>query len=410
MKKKLLVLGGGNCQINLIKYLKNNDHTVIVSDYLANAPGRTLSDYCETVSTFNIDDNIEVAKKYNVDAVLTTGTDQPVYTAAYVSDVLNLPFPISKEVAKAVTNKKVMKSIFTSNEIPTVKYAFIKKDFNDEEISDFNFPVVIKPFDSQGQRGVLKLNSIKEIRNNINLTFNFTNEQEILIEEFYNSNEITVSGWVLKGKVYILSVTDRVTFSKGPHIGICKSHEFPSKFYNQYNKEIVKLTNNITHSFNIQNGPIYYQMLIGNEGIKVNEIACRIGGAFEDIYIPYLSGIDLNELLVKTTLKEPIDTKLLDNYSIDKATQKLSVQLFFANPGKICLMTKMKELINNKLIVNGLYNFSIGHTIDTISSASQRLGYMVITGKTNKELKANVNKVYSFIKVLDELGNNLIIH
>jgi len=65
------------------------------------------------------------------------------------------------ETAKAVTNKEVMKNKFTAAEIPTVKYRILAADFLDSDLEDFNRPFVVKPLDSQGQRGVFKLNSNK---------------------------------------------------------------------------------------------------------------------------------------------------------------------------------------------------------------------------------------------------------
>src|SRR5690554_5223048 len=102
---KLLILGGGSGQLSAIKKAKDKGHEVIVSDYYEDAPGKFFAAYGETVSTFDIEGNIKVGEKYNIDGVMTVGTDQPVYTAAKVAESLALPFFISLQTAKAVTNK-----------------------------------------------------------------------------------------------------------------------------------------------------------------------------------------------------------------------------------------------------------------------------------------------------------------
>ncbi len=109
---KLLVLGGGNCQVNAILRAKQKGCNVIVSDYYDDAPGKEYCDFKELVSTFSIEENIEVAKKYEIDGVMTIGTDQPVYTAANIAEELGIPSNIDVFTAKAVTNKRVMKNIF----------------------------------------------------------------------------------------------------------------------------------------------------------------------------------------------------------------------------------------------------------------------------------------------------------
>jgi formate-dependent phosphoribosylglycinamide formyltransferase (GAR transformylase) len=180
---KLLILGGSNAQLNAVKRAKDMGHTVIVSDYYEDAPAKGISDFAELVSTFDIYKNIEVAEKYKVDGVLTLGTDQPVYTAARIADALGLPSFLDIETAKAVTNKRVMKGIFQANDIPTANFRIIAKGFTEEQLEGLRFPVVVKPLDSQGQRGVYKLDSITEISTIFDEILSFSSEKEILVEE-----------------------------------------------------------------------------------------------------------------------------------------------------------------------------------------------------------------------------------
>ncbi|MFW5686647.1 MAG: ATP-grasp domain-containing protein, partial [Halanaerobium sp.] len=226
---RLLILGGGSAQLSLIKKAKKMGHQVVVSDYYPDAPGKKLADFSSSASTFNFEASLETAEKYRVEGILTTGTDQPVYTAARVADSLNLKHYLSVETARAVTNKRVMKNKFMRAAIPTVKYRILDPDFADKELKDFKKPFVVKPLDSQGQRGVFKLDSISQIREKFNEVLSFSREDKILVEEYYNSDEITVSGWVFEGKAEILTVTDRLRFESDIHIGICSSHLFPSQ-------------------------------------------------------------------------------------------------------------------------------------------------------------------------------------
>ena len=227
---KILILGGSNSQINAILNAKRKGHTVIVSDYYDDAPGKMFSDYNEIASTFDAPGNINIAKKYDIDGVMTLGTDQPVYTAARVAEALKLPAFIDVDTALAVTNKKVMKNIFKENNIKAANYRILKSDFTDDELEGIKFPVVIKPLDSQGQRGVYKLDSISGIRGLFDDVLSYSREDEILIEEYYQSDEITISGWVVNDETHIITVTDRITYDNYPHIGICTSHNFPSKY------------------------------------------------------------------------------------------------------------------------------------------------------------------------------------
>lgn len=407
---KLLILGGGYCQLNAIKRAKEKGHEVIISDYLQENPGRQLCDTVEKVSTFDAESNIELGAKHNVDGVMTIGTDQPVYTAAVVSENLKLWTLISSDTAKAVTNKKIMKNIFKIHGIPTANFTFLEKDFKDEELQGIKFPVVIKPLDSQGQRGVYRLQNIEQIREKIEEVLGYSREKEILVEEYYEHEEITLSGWVHNGKTHILTVTDRITYNKYPVIGVCTSHNFPSKHMKNYFRDIKDITLKIVDAFKINNGPIYFQMLIGKEGVKVNEVACRIGGAYEDELIPLVTGVDILDMVIESSLGRGVDTTALENYDLSNNKKHASVQLLFAKSGIIDSLGDMEQVKKLPGVVNGRYTVKAGQTLQRISNATARVGYVLIIGESLKQLEDNINNAYKHISILEKDKNNLIIN
>ncbi|MGM0409559.1 MAG: ATP-grasp domain-containing protein [Bacillota bacterium] len=406
---RLQILGGGSGQLSAIKKAKSLGHEVVVCDYLEEAPGKKIADFAELVSTFDIKRNIEVAKKYKVDGIFTVGTDQPVYTAAQVASKLNLPTHLKLKTAKEVTNKRDMKRKFTKANIPTVKYEIIDKNFFYDIFEDFKFPVVVKPLDSQGQRGIFKLNSVKEIRNHFEEVITYSREEKILVEEYYESEEITVSGWVHENELTILTITDRVTHENKNHIGICSAHIFPSKFLKEYHNEIRNISEKIVSSFSINNGPIYFQMLIGKDGVKVNEIASRIGGAYEGDFMPNLTGVDILKMMINLSLGKKIDYQSLKNYKLANNEKWLSVQLFFARPGIINKITPAEKIKKLKGVSQIAYNFDVGDKINEIENATERAGYYIVKASSKNQLKKRIADVFNNLKILNDRGENLVI-
>lgn len=405
---KILILGGSNSQLNAILRAKSKGHKVIVSDYYEDAPGKAFSDYSENVSTFDVEGNIALAHKYNIDGVMTIGTDQPVYTVAEVAHALKLPALIDVETAKAVTNKRLMKKLFCENDIPTVKYKLLRKDFEDQELADMTFPVVIKPVDSQGQRGVYKLDKIEDIREVFHDVLSYSREKEILVEEFYPSDEITVSGWVDNGQVYVISIVDRISHNHYPHIGVCIRHHFPSKYMQTYFDEIVGITKQIVACFHIHKGPIYFQMLLGDKGIKVNEIACRIGGAYEDQYLDKVTGIDMLDMLIDASLGKKVDCMQLRNFDLYPMQRRISVEMFFARPCTIHTLTNMEEIKKLPGVIAAQHNFKPGDRIKEMTNATQRAGYMIIEGENEARLRENIQRAYDRLGIYDQYGENMI--
>lgn len=404
---KLLVLGGGNCQVALLKYLHEQRHQIILIDYLLDPPGKKYASVHKMVSTFDIHGIVDVAKEYKVDAIITAGTDQPVYAGACASETLDLPYYVSSDLAYSLTHKKKMKSIFAQHNIPTVRFGYLTEALKEADIETLELPMVIKPYDSQGQRGVLRVNHLADLPDAMIECFSFTQESEILWESYYPNEEITVSGWVVDGKTHILSVTDRVTFDTGPHIGICSAHHYPSKYYRHHKDRIIKLTEDLVQAFQIKKGPIYFQMLIGEEGILVNETAARIGGAFEDVYIKSLYDLDLDELLLNDVLEIP--NHLAHSNYMDTTNEVVNVILFFANPGTIVSLSNMYDLIKKGLIIDGAFNFKEGDRIDEIRNATGRAGHLVIKGQNIEDLNNKAKSALDQIFIQGQNGQNLLI-
>ncbi|WP_338537341.1 ATP-grasp domain-containing protein [Helicovermis profundi] len=403
-----MILGAGKLQVNAIKKVIEMGHEVVAVDYYEDSIGKKIASYSELADAFNYEECLRVAVKHNIDGIFTVGTDQPVLTASKVSEKLNLPYCINSVVARNVTNKAYMKKIFSKKNIPTVKYLLVDKEY---DYSDFNlkFPLVIKPVDSQGQRGIFVVNNIEEIKEKFKDVIKFSRDTVILVEEYYKNTEVTVTGWVNKGNTTILAITDRVTFEDDKFIGICTSHEFPTRHMESYSEKIEELTKDIVKAFNIEEGPIYFQMLVGNEGVKVNEIACRIGGAYEDIFIPLLTGIDILKMRINSALGLKIDYSKLEKYDYKNNNKFLSSQLFFANKGRVDKINDCEENSKIDYLVSYDYNYRIDDIIGNIENATQRAGYFIVLADSLEAKKSYINEIYNVLYIKNKDNKNLMI-
>lgn len=403
---KLMVLGGSNCQIHAMKRAAALGMDTVLIDYTPNPPAAALCGLHERSSTFDVPACIRVAKEYEVTGVMTLGTDQPVYTAAAVSQSCGLPSLLSEQRALAVTNKKQMKQVLTEAGIPTAVYRLIGRDSSTDAIKGLHAPFVIKPLDSQGQRGIFKLNSAEEVCRHLEQTLSFSRCQEALVEEYYQSDEITVSGWIKDGCLYILTVTDRLLYPDDIHIGVCTGHRFPSIHMDRY-EEIHGLCDRITKAFHLENGPFYLQLLLGDQGFIVNELASRIGGAFEDVFIPEITGFDILQAVIDSAVGKEVSVECLRNYSPDKTGRAAAVQLLFCRPGEIDTITPLEEILALPYIRDAGYNFASGQQVKPVENATARFGHAVICG--DKDTIGNlVEDFYRRLSVISTEGGEMI--
>ena len=305
-----MLLGGSQCQLTAAKKLKAMGHRVILADYLSHPPASAVCDRHVRVSTFDIPACIQAAKELRVDGVFTVGSDQPVLTAARVAQALRLPSPISVDAALKATNKNAMKAAFAATHVPNAPYAFVQRGDTAQKLRRLQTPLVLKPLDSQGQRGVFKVNTAEQAVARLDETLSFSREDTALVESFYPSDEVTLSAFMLDGCMVPLTLTDRQLIEDPLHIGICAAHRYPSIHQDQ-SEEINRIARLVAQALGVTQGPLYIQFLIGNRGVIVNEASARIGGAFEDVFIPWVTGFDLLEAVIRLALGERIAPETL---------------------------------------------------------------------------------------------------
>ena len=406
---RIMVLGGGSAQMNLIRRAKALGDFVIVADYLANCPGGQIADLHVPVSTFDAEGVIRAGREHGIGAIVTTGTDQPVLTAARAAEALGLPFYMDSRTALAFTNKRVMKALFRRHDIPANDSVLIGRDFTPQDIHGVRFPAVLKPVDSQGQRGIYLVDDAEGVADHIEDTLRYSREDQALLETYYKSDEITVNGWVADGKATILSVVDRLTIRDTRHIGICLCHHFPSIHLARYHREIEDLTQHIVTALGMRNGPLYFQYLVGAEGLRVNEVAARIGGAYEDLTMPLISGIDILGMLLCYVHKGSCDTGVLHGYDVMRRDRYVSTQLFFCRPGTVADITPRDEMLALPGMREVYYAYAPGSEIPAIENATARAGYMIIEGGSFGDMIAHVNRAFDVLEVKDTAGANLVI-
>lgn len=404
--KKIMILGGGTCQLNALHKAKSLGLETVVADMLPSSPGAVLADYYAPASTFNPEACQKAAAEFGVDGIMTLGTDQPVLTSALVAEALGLPTLISAVQARSLTNKREMKALFHQHHIPTVDYCLVNEHTDFPKLKAlFPGPVVLKPLDSQGQRGVYRLEVVELAAPMLTKTLSYSREKEALLEAFYPSDEITVSGWVKKGKLTLLTATDRILMEDPLNIGICTSHRFPT-IHQELKEEIEEVSQRVAEAFELEEGPLYIQLLAGGQGVLVNEAAFRIGGAFEDLIIPKITGFDILDAVMTHALGEEPGTHWREGWDCFRTEAKASVQLMFAHPGQIREITPLEDLLSMENVVAAGYNFQPGQWIHPTEDATARFGYCVFF-REEGDLTASLEGFLENFRILDGQGHNL---
>ncbi len=414
MKEKpvLQILGGGRLQKKIIRQAEEQGIAVAVVDRNPSAPGMALGSYRFRASINNYRENLHIARTMKVDGILTLGTDQPVLTAAKIAETLHLPFFVSPETALLATNKERMKSTMVGSHIPTAKYVTIGdaegRDAVRKKLRTLSFPLVVKPVDSQGQRGVALVEDERQLLLCRLEASRHSRKGRLIVEEYVNGPEVTANAWVRRGKVYLLALTDRVTFFSPPRIGVCLAHVFPSRHGRKYLREIKTLLQKIADAFTISEGPVYVQILLSRNGPLIAELACRIGGGHEDDLIPLVSGVDVRQCLIDFALGRPYT---FNNYDFTYDSVGRHYGVFFVaarDDDRVSVCAPLEHQVSHKHLLWGDFYVKRGSKVHRLRDATDRIGALLVRGSSRKALWSNARHIYKALSIEGSKYENLV--
>jgi len=409
-KIRHLVLGGGSGQLALLRRLKGLDRHVVLQDRNPRCSGRSWADDFVRADTTDGEAAERSARDYRVDAVLTAGTDQPVLAAARAAAARGCPALLDVETARAVTDKEAMKARLAAAGLPTPRCRFGGPGgdaWDRHPLRGLEPPYVVKPVDSQGQRGVVRFRDPDAFEAYRDAALEWSRRGRWIVEEYHENREVTVSGWVHGGRVETWAVTDRVTRDFAPHIGLCLAHRYPSTYAAGRQSEIEKLTGRCVQALGIRSGPIYFQFLNTESGILVNETAARLGGAYEDVSLPPVCGRDVLGLLIAAAERgaaDPLDR----DFRIPVSAGAFAVPLMFCRPGRISSLGPERRVRAVPGITEFAYLQAPGTVIESPRNSVQRAAYMVVHGADIAEVNRILRRAVARTALYDRTGRQLL--
>ena len=292
MKKKFLVLGIGNAQVDLLERLTGRFEVHAVSN---TSEGRGLQ-YVNHFSLIDITDMESVlayAKQEDIDYIYSVGSDVAMPTVTYVAEQLGLPALISHEAAVICNNKVELRT--------RLKHAYGAIAFellsDAQQKTDVPLPAMLKPVDSQGQRGVQTITNRADIPRAFDIAASYSRSRKVILEEKVAGPEISVNAYMVDGAVKFFLPSDRESWPQFDG-GIIHKHILPSSISERAVSNVRRLVEETTTALGIQNGPIYFQIKVCGDTPYLIEAAPRFDGCHMWRLIRFATGIDLLECAI----------------------------------------------------------------------------------------------------------------
>lgn len=405
MKRTLLVVGGAIETVPGILRAQKMGLHVIVSDMNPLAPGCIAADEYLVASTYDVEKTVAEAVQYNknrrsIDGVICIATDVP-HTVAHVSNELGLP-GISLKTANLATDKLAMKQRFRSDGVPVPWFKPVDSARDLEICAKSNdFPLIIKPVDSRGARGVLRLIPGFDLYGGFEVARAHSPTGRVMVEHYLEGPQVSTESLVVDGKVFTVGFSDRnYEFLErfAPHV-IENGGELPS-FLPAYIQDKVKdVVARAAQSLGIKNGVAKGDVVIHNGDVYVIEMAARLsGGYFCTHEIPLNTGIDFVGAVIRTALGEKVKPKELT----PTRNQGVAQRYFFPRPGKVISIKGVKEVQARPEVAFCEIRVKPGDIIGPIDSHPARAGVVIVTGADRENALSNVKKTINDIHIITQ--------
>jgi len=397
--KSVLILGAGIFQEPAIQEAKKMGYWTCAADLDAEASGFAYADEGIVVSTKDIPGLIDVARdiaaRTTLCGVFTAGTDA-AYAVACVADALGLP-GIRPQDAYAATNKFVMRERLSEHNVPCPN--FMRATSLEEAIfsaEELGYPVVMKPVDNMGARGVRRLDSAKELTNHFNTALSFSgffNDPAVIIEEYMSGPEISMDTIVLPdGAIHLLTIADRHIESEPCFIET--GHSIPSLLPAEQLEEAFEVMKKAIRAIGITRGAAKADIKITPEGAKIGEVTARLSGGFHSQCTERLAtGMNSTRAALCCALDIPVMmsdiTPHYDRVGIERA--------LIPEPGYIVNISGIEEAKALPGVWDIIMTKQVGDTVNPIVSNIGKAGHILVESWSREAAEAIVDKAKEHI-------------
>lgn len=381
MKKKLAIIGANDFQNQLILKAREKGYETHVFAWQCGDVGEKTADYFYPISIVEKEQILEVCRKIRPDGVVSIASDLASITVNYVAQALGLVGNDMESVARS-TNKHLMRQTFEACGLPSPRSMLVESE-EGLDLTDFKLPLIVKPTDRSGSRGIFKIESLKQLPAAIARARAESFEKKVLIEEFAEGDEFSVEYLSYEGQHHFLAVTRKFTTGAPNFVEI--GHIEPAGLPDEIICRIQEIIPRALDALGIRFGASHSELKVDVDGtIRIIEIGGRMGGDCIGSDLVYLStGYDFVDMVIEVACGHAPD--LMPRH----APAHAAVRFLFGN----------KDLNNLEWVkaVHGemIYRISDIEKLDgrSIEDSSARYGYYLLATQDRNQLEAVVRKI-----------------
>ena len=402
LNRKVLILGGSPDQCELVKGFNERGFETYVVDINKNCMASKFAKYFFPISTIDFESLVTLINNFGISLITTCSSEKSLKIMAQLNFTFGFNNIMTKEQITSVTNKGVMKQKLKANQISTGDFWVLRiEDFETFKIS--KFPVIIKPADSSGGRGVTRVVSNEVIEAELLKSLKFSKSKEVIVEVEYTGIEVSVDAIVQKGVVETILVSQNERWKQDGSIGKFARTISPILFSRTIQIKIENCVREIARVFELENTVFFVQMFVNDDEISVVELGARIAGGSKINLVRSAANVDLVDLQIKLQLGERIIVQSIPS------TKLYAMNYIYMHPGtfhEIRIAADSSSPINLVDIQSWIPS---GTLIENNANGTTRVGYFLVDGVDIQEVNLKTAEIEARLAVLNKDGVDLMV-
>jgi len=407
--KTLLLMGGGAYAKDILNYKEEANFRIVALGRDAGTPIAKISDAFYQIDTQDVESVVEVVKKENVDGIFVGSSEVNINPAISVSELTNARFYTNRKQWDILADKAAFKEYCRKNGVPVVPEYKISADYTKEEIEKLPFPVLLKPTDSSGARGMNVCYKADDFDALYKEALSFSAKKEVIIEELITDADEVFFQYTIQDGVCSLTSCFTKSFVKTENKKLILPifHMYPSCYIDEYYEHVHEGVIKLFKELEIQNGVMTLQSFYKDGRFYIFEAGFRMGGAQNYIFSEYQNGANSLKYMINYALTGSMNDKPI--IDIDDAHFRYPCCNYYVGlkPGIIAKMGGVDEVRKLDGVLN--VNVMCGEGTEVFdTNALERICLRIhVTGKTPEEFAETLVKISNTLKIMSTEGEEM---
>ena len=412
--KKLLLLGGPSLMCDVIRKAKEMGVYTIVTDWYEPdiSVAKKEADEYRMISSADVDALVQFVRDEHIDGVYTQYTDSALPYCQQVCEAAGLPFFITAEQEHLISNKRESKHLCMKYGIPVSKEFHITDEFLPEDLAAIEWPVLTKPTDNSGQRGITICNNTEELKKGYAYAKESSKEGAVVVEEYMRGDYVVLNFTLQDGNLYLSGMADKPVIDEKYANGLIrlpKGYIMPSEYLDLFYEKRFRNFEALAKGIGLRNGNWSVECVVRNNDFYVFEMQFRLGGMRHYTFVQAENGIDTLEMHIRFALTgkfEGYDLSELDTPYYKKTYCSLNMLL---KDGTITRVEGLDILDRLPEVKSYLPMHQIGDKVEISGTVFQIFMKASIEAENRRDLDRVLGEIQNSVRVLDGNGNNMLL-